>query len=260
MIRIKNSRQIEGIRRSCLLLSEVLEHLETIVTPGITTTDIDRIAREAIEKRGGRPAFLGYQGFPGSVCASVNEEVIHGIPSNRKLLEGDIVSIDCGIELDGYYSDSAVTVPVGTISDETVQLLSVTKDALEAGIAAARAGNRVNDISRAVFNTVHPFGYGVVRPYCGHGVGLDLHEDPQVPNYVGRGPNPRLKPGMVIAIEPMINLGGDDVDVLDDDWTVVTRDRSVSAHFEHTVLILKDRTDVLTRRRGSRQNRETVTE
>jgi methionyl aminopeptidase len=248
MIRIKTARQIAGIRESCHLLAEVLEHLERHVSPGMTTRQLDRIAQTEITAFGGRPAFLGYQGFPGALCTSVNEQVIHGIPGDRVLTEGDVVSIDCGIEYNGFYSDSAITVPVGTISRDVADLLDATRRSLEEGIAAAVAGNRVNDISRAVYRHVTPRNYGVVRPYCGHGVGLDLHEDPQIPNYVGRGPNPRLKPGMVIAIEPMVNLGGDDVDVLDDDWTVVTSDRSVSAHFEHTVAIFRDHTEVLTRR------------
>lgn len=248
MIRIKTARQIEGIRTSCHMLADVLELLEQHVAPGVTTQELDRIARMEISARGGRPAFLGYQGFPGALCTSVNDEVIHGIPGTRRLEEGDIVSIDCGIEYEGFYSDSAITVPVGTIAEETRTLLAVTRESLEAGIAAATAGARVNDVSRAVYRVISQHNYGIVRQYCGHGVGLAIHEDPQIPNYVGRGPNPRLKPGMVIAIEPMVNLGTDDVDVLDDEWTVVTGDRARSAHFEHTVAIFRDHTEVLTRR------------
>ena len=250
MIRIKTAKQIAGIRESCHLLADVLDTLEQQIQPGITTADLDRTARAEIAALGGRPAFLGYQGFPGALCTSVNEEVIHGIPGERVLHEGDVVSIDCGIEYNGYFSDSAITVPVGTVSDEVRALLDVTRRSPEEGIGAAVAGNRVNDVSRAVYRVVSEHNYGVVRPYCGHGVGLELHEDPQIPNYVGRGPNPRLKPGMVVAIEPMVNLGGDGVDVLDDEWTVVTEDRRVSAHFEHTVAIFRDHTEVLTRRRS----------
>lgn len=246
MIRLKNEKQLALIRESCQLLSMTLQKLRKLVEPGVTTGELDRWARREIESLGGRPAFLGYHGFPGALCTSVNEEVIHGIPSDRALREGDVLSVDCGIDYQGYYSDSAVSIPVGSVSPEVDQLLRVTEEALELGIEAAVAGNRVGAISRAIYDHVTAYGYGVVRPYCGHGVGLSLHEDPEVPNYVGRGPNPRLKPGMVIAIEPMINLGGDDVDVLDDDWTVVTTDRSVSAHFEHTVAILADRTEILT--------------
>ena len=248
MIRIKTARQMTGIRESCRLLAEVLEHLEGNVAPGVSTSELDRIARREIASRGGHPAFLGYQGFPGAICTSVNDEVIHGIPGERVLKDGDVVSIDCGIEYEGYFSDSAVTVPVGTVSSAVERLLEVTRKSLEEGIAAATAGKRVNDISRAVYRTISEHNYGVVRPYCGHGVGLAIHEDPQIPNYVGRGPNPRLKPGMVIAIEPMVNLGVDDVAVLDDDWTVVTDDGAISAHFEHTVAIFRDSTEVLTRR------------
>ncbi len=246
MIRLKNEKQLRGIRESCALLSETLQKLRPLVEPGVTTGDLDLWAREEIEGLGGRPAFLGYHGFPGALCTSVNEAVIHGIPSDRRLQEGDILSVDCGIEYNGFYSDSAVTIPVGNISQEIAKLMEVTREALDLGIQAAVVGNRVGDISRAIYDHVSQYGYGVVRPYCGHGVGLSLHEDPEVPNYVGRGPNPRLKPGMVIAIEPMINLGGDDVEVLEDDWTVVTADRSVSAHYEHTVAILADRTEILT--------------
>lgn len=250
MIRIKTAKQIAGIRESCHLLADVLDILESSIEPGVTTADLDRIARDEISRRGGRPAFLGYQGFPGALCTSVNEAVIHGIPGDRTLADGDVISIDCGIEYNGFFSDSAITVPVGTPTPEVQQLLSVTRASLEEGIAAAVAGNRINDVSRAVYRVISEHDYGVVRPYCGHGVGLELHEDPQIPNYVGRGPNPRFKPGMVVAIEPMVNLGGDDVDVLDDEWTVVTADRSVSAHFEHTVAIFRDHTEVLTRRRS----------
>lgn len=232
------------------MLSEVLEYLEGMVAPGVTTGELDAEARREIAALGGQPAFLGYQGFPGAICTSVNEEVIHGIPGQRRLQSGDIVSIDCGIVVDGYFSDSAVTVPVGECSPSTMELLRVTQFALEQGIAAVRKGNRVNDISRAVYQVIKEHNYGVVRPYCGHGVGLAIHEDPQIPNYVGRGPNPRLKSGMVIAVEPMVNAGVDEINVLDDEWTVVTADRKVSAHYEHTVAIFADHTEVLTRRRS----------
>jgi methionyl aminopeptidase len=250
MIRLKTTKQIRGIRESCHLLGEVLEYLEGIVAPGITTGELDDAARREIAALGGQPAFLGYQGFPGAICTSVNEEVIHGIPGPRRLQSGDIVSIDCGIVFNGFFSDSAITVPVGVCSASTMELLRVTQVALEQGIAAVRRGNRVNDISRAVFRVIKEHDYGVVRPYCGHGVGLAIHEDPQIPNYVGRGPNPRLKTGMVIAVEPMVNAGIDDIDVLDDEWTVVTADRKLSAHYEHTVAIFADHTEVLTRRRS----------
>lgn len=246
-MKLKSPKQIEIIRESGSILAGALKHLAKMVEPGVTLLDIDAECRTYLSARGVRPAFLGYMGYPAALCTSVNDEVIHGIPSRRKLVEGDVLSMDCGVDLDGFISDSAVTVPVGVVSDEVKKLLVVTQEALEAGIAAARPGGRVHDISRAVFEHVDQFGYGVVRPYCGHGVGFALHEEPQVPNYVSVGPNPRLKPGMVLAVEPMINLGGHDVDVLDDDWTVVTTDGSVSAHFEHTIAIRDDRVDVLTR-------------
>ncbi len=246
-MKLKNLKQIQRIRESGIILARTLQRLGEMIEPGLPLTEIDAKCRSLLQKAGARPAFLGYMGFPASLCVSVNEEVIHGIPGKRRLREGDVVSLDLGVDLDGFISDSAVTFPVGAVSPEVDQLLRVTREALANGIAAAHAGGRVQDISGAVFNSVQQYGYGVVKPYCGHGVGFAVHEEPQVPNYVSRGPNPRLKPGMVLAIEPMINLGTDDVEVLDDDWTVVTQDRSVSAHYEHTIAILEDRVEVLTR-------------
>ncbi|KGE73716.1 type I methionyl aminopeptidase [Spirochaeta lutea] len=246
MIIMKTPEQIEGIRTSCRLLTETFRVLRPHIKPGITPKKLDGIAYDFIVSHGGKPAFLGHHGFPGTLCTSVNEAVIHGIPDDRPLRDGDILSIDCGINLGGFFSDSAFTVPIGQVSPEISDLLTSTKESLFKGISQAMPGNRVKDISRAVYKHVHAKGYGVVRPYCGHGVGLYVHEDPQIPNYVGGGPNPRLKPGMVIAIEPMVNLGGDDVRVLPDDWTVVTRDGTPSAHFEHTVAILEDGPEILT--------------
>jgi methionyl aminopeptidase len=246
VIKIKSPKQIEGIRQSSRILVRVLKEVSSMVEPGITTKKLDARAREIIFDLQARPAFLGYMDFPAALCTSVDAEVIHGIPNDKPLRQGQIVSIDCGIDLNGYYSDSAVTVPVGDVSHQISQLLTDTRDSLQLGIDQAQVGNRVSDISRAIYRHNKQRGYGIVRPYCGHGVGLEIHEEPQVPNYVGNGPNPRLKKGMVIAIEPMINLGTDDVKVLNDDWTVVTRDGSTSAHFEHTVAILEDRTEVLT--------------
>ncbi len=246
MIKLKNGKQIDGIRSAGSVLSRILAELKAQVAPGVRTADLDATARELIGRLGGRAAFLGYMGFPAAICTSVNEAVIHGIPNGRKLRSGDIVSIDCGIELGGFYADAAVTVPVGTVAPDIEQLLQVTHESLYLGIEQARVGNRVNDISRAIYRCIKSRGYGVVRPYCGHGVGLAIHEDPQIPNYVGSGKNPRLKPGMVVAIEPMVNLGGDDVVLLDDDWTVVSSDRTVSAHYEHTVAILESGPEILT--------------
>ncbi len=217
-----------------------------MVRPGVRTRELDDAARSFIEAAGAKPAFLGYQGYPASLCVSVNEEVIHGIPGERLIREGDIVGLDCGIDLGGFFSDAAVTVPAGRISEEAARLLRVTRECLDLALAQARPGNRVHHISRAVYDHASAEGYGVVHQYCGHGVGFAPHEDPSVPNYVGPGPNPRLVPGMVLAIEPMINAGRAEVDVLKDQWTVVTRDRRLSAHYEHTVAILEGRTEVLT--------------
>ncbi len=246
MIRIKTQSQIEGIRASCELLSELLKLLTPMVQPGVSLLEIDKFAKDYIIHHKGYPAFLGFEGYPASLCLSVNETVIHGIPSNRKLVEGDIIGIDGGIILNGYYSDAAITLPAGKTTQEAEDLMRVTRECLELGIAQVKPGARIHDISRAVFSHATSHGYGVVRQYCGHGVGLEMHEDPQIPNYVSIGPNPRLMPGMVIAIEPMINAGKPDVKVLADDWTVVTMDKSLSAHYEHTVLVTETGHEVLT--------------
>jgi len=246
-MKLKNPKQIEHIRESGKILARTLEKLKLLVEPGITPLDIDAECRRILRRFDARPAFLGYMDYPAAICTSVNEAVIHGIPDNRKLRDGDVVGLDCGVEFEGFISDSAITVPVGRIRPEIGHLLRVTQEALELGIAAARPGGRIHDISRAIYRHVSQHNYGVVRPYCGHGVGFSVHEEPQVPNYVSSGPNPRLKPGLVIAVEPMINFGGDEVDVRSDDWTVFTVDGSVSAHFEHTIAIREDGVDVLTR-------------
>jgi methionyl aminopeptidase len=246
-LKLKNPTQIAKIKESGAILARTLHALGAMVVPGVTPVDIDMECRKLLRAAGAKPAFLNYNGFPASICVSVNEQVIHGIPTKRKFREGDVVGLDIGVDLDGYISDSAYTFPVGSVSTEIAELMQVTKEALELGIAAAKPMGRIHDISRAIYRHVRQHNYGVVRPYCGHGVGFDVHEEPQVPNYVSAGPNPRLKPGMVIAVEPMVNLGGDDVVVLDDDWTVITRDRSISAHYEHTIAVLEDRIEVLTR-------------
>lgn len=246
MLRLKNEEQIQGIRESCRLLSGLFAELRPLVREGVATRDLDDFARTYIQKAGGRPAFLGYNGYPASLCVSVNEEVIHGIPGPRRLRSGDIVGLDCGIDLGGYFSDAAITMPVGRVSADIEALLTTTRECLDRAIAAIRVGGRIHDISRAVYGHARSRGYGVVRQWCGHGVGFSPHEDPQVPNYVGVGPNPRIVPGMVLAVEPMINLGGDEVETLDDDWTVVTADGKPSAHFEHTVAILPEGPEVLT--------------
>lgn len=246
MIQLKSSKEINAIRDSSKILAEVHFELAKMIEPGIPTKELDAFAQQYIENRGGTPAFLGYMGYPATLNVSINEEVIHGIPGDRKLEEGDIVSMDCGVELGGYYSDMARTVPVGAISQDVEQLVSVTYESLYKGIEHVKVKNRIKDISRAIYDYVNQYGYGVVREYCGHGVGYSQHEEPQVPNYISRGANPRLKKGMVVAIEPMINLGGSEVEVLDDDWTVVTKDGSPSAHWEHTVAIFDDHTEILT--------------
>ncbi len=246
MIRIKNERQIDGIRKSCKALARLFRTLVPTVAEGMSTADIDAFCVEFIKKAGGKPAWYGEK-FPGAACISLNEEVIHGIPARDRIVKsGDLVSLDIGIDLGGFFSDAAVTVPIGTPTKADAALMETTRRCLEAGIAACRAGNRISDISRAVFEIANGAGYGVVYEYCGHGVGLSVHEDPQIPNVPERGPNPRIVPGMVLAIEPMINMGTADVDLLDDGWTVVTSDRKKSCHMEHTVAVFTDHTEVLT--------------
>jgi methionyl aminopeptidase len=246
MIRLKNEREIAGIRESGRLLATTLEELKKMVAEGITTRELDSFARSWIESHGGKPAFLGYMNYPASLCVSLNNEVIHGIPGSRKLRPGDIVSIDLGVDLNGYFSDAAITIPVGATSKKRERLMQVTRECLERGVAQAVPGNRISDISRSIFEHAAENSFGVVREYCGHGTGFAMHEDPQVPNYIGGGPNPRLKEGMVLAIEPMINAGTGDIELREDGWTVVTADGADSAHFEHTVAVLRDRMEILT--------------
>lgn len=246
MIIIKSSREIDKIRVSGKIVAEVLEDLKKKVSPGIRTKDLDRLAEELIKKKGGIPAFKGYRGFPSTACISVNDEIVHGLPSERVLEEGDIVKIDIGVIRDGYYGDAAISMPVGEITEEAKRLLAVTEESLYKAIDKAVAGNRVSDISCAVQNFVEAAGYSVVREYVGHGIGRSLHEDPPVPNYGDAGKGPRLKSGMVLAIEPMVNTGSGDLFVLDNGWTAVTKDKSLSAHFEHTVAINDDSPFILT--------------
>lgn len=247
MIRIKNEKQINGIRKSCKLLAALYEELIPIVKEGVSTGDIDEYCKQFIKAHGGTPAWYS-ENFPGAACISINEEVIHGIPSKRRIIKsGDIVSLDIGINLDGYISDSAKTIGVGKISSREAELIEVTRKSLYAGIEACRKGNRIGDISRAVYDVARSAGFGVVYEYCGHGVGLDVHEDPNVPNVPStRGPNQRIVPGMVLAIEPMITMGTDDVELLADGWTVVTADNSKACHIEHTVAVFEDHTEILT--------------
>ncbi|GHV87526.1 methionine aminopeptidase [Spirochaetia bacterium] len=248
MIRLKNEKQIDGIRTSCKLLSAMYRELIPQVKPGVETIELDRWVQAWIKKAGGKPVFLGVgdrkNPYPAAICISINNEVIHGIPSKRKIKNGDLVSLDCGIDLGGFISDQAVTVEAGQVSDELHALNVTTRECLYKGIAAAKAGDRLLQISRAVQAHALAHNYGIVRQWCGHGVGFDLHEDPQVPNYP-HGPNPRMTGGFVIAIEPMINLGTGDVETLEDGWTVVTADDRHSAHWEHTIAIFADHTEIL---------------
>ena len=251
MIRLKTEKQIDGIRKSCKMLSAMYREFVPLVKPGIETIEIDKWVRDWIRKAGGTPVFLGYSQskntapYPAAICISINDEVIHGIPSKRKIREGDLVGLDCGIELDGFISDQAVSVEAGKVPKEVHDLNVCTRECLDRGIAAVKAGDRLLQISRAVESHAKARGYGIVRDYCGHGVGLALHEDPQVPNYP-HGPNPRMGNGMVFAIEPMISLGSGAVEVLEDEWTVVTSDDTVCAHWEHTVAIFNDKVEILT--------------
>ncbi|MBP5568482.1 MAG: type I methionyl aminopeptidase [Treponema sp.] len=246
MIRIKTEEEIAGIRKSCHVTADMFNELIPKIHAGMSTYEIDKLFEKYITSHGGTPAWW-LEDFPGSVCISINEEVIHGVPSKKRIVQnGDLVSLDVGINLNGYISDTTHSLIIGKASPEVVQLKKVTEECLKAGIEACKVGNRISDIANAVYSIADAHRYGVVYDYCGHGVGLDVHEDPSVPNCPFRGANPRIKPGMVLAIEPMINLGVPDVDLLDDGWTVVTCDGEVSCHEEHTVAVYEDHTEVLT--------------
>ncbi|MBI3583387.1 MAG: type I methionyl aminopeptidase [Nitrospinae bacterium] len=247
MIILKSRHEIEKMKISNGIVAGVLEEITKKIRVGVTTIELDRLAESVILKKGGTPAFKGYRGYPNSLCISINEQVVHGIPSNRRLKEGDLVSIDLGVYHDGYYGDAAVTVGVGEITDEAKRLLDATQKALYIGIEKATAGNHLSDISNAVQMYVEGEGFSVVRAFVGHGIGTSLHEEPQVPNFGEAGKGPLLKSGMVLAIEPMVNAGVNDVEVLEDDWTVVTADGSLSAHFEHTVAITDNGVEILTK-------------
>ncbi len=240
MVILKSRPEIEKMRKSNAIVAAILEELRKKIRPGVKTIELDRLSEELALKKGARPAFKGYRGYPYSLCTSVNSEVVHGMPSERELKEGDIVSLDFGILNDGYYGDAAVTVPVGEITPGARKLLKITEEALYRGIAAVKAGNRIGDISAAIQGHVEAAGYSVVRDLVGHGIGKNLHEDPQVPNYGSSGRGIELKPGMVFAIEPMVNEGAYRVEILRDGWTVVTADGKLSAHFEHSVAITEN--------------------
>jgi methionyl aminopeptidase len=248
VVTLKSPREIEKMRRSGKITSRVLAQLMQTVRPGITTAELDDIAEREIRASGGIPTFKGYNGFTGSICASVNDEVVHGIPGSRALRDGDLLSIDIGTTLDGYVSDSAVTVPVGTISAEARRLLDVTQECLTVGIAQMQRGRHLGDIGAAVQAHAERNGYGVVRELVGHGVGTAMHEEPQVPNYGEAGTGLELRPGLVLAIEPMMTQGGPKVKILGDGWTVVTADGKLAAHFEHTIAVTEDGPRVLTLR------------
>lgn len=239
------------MRKAGQLVGRVLRDLREMVKPGLPTIELNRYAEKTIRAAGAVPTFLGYHGFPHSICISINDQVVHGFPSDRRLESGDIVSIDCGATLDGYVGDAAITVPVGEISPEVRELLAVTEQSLCKAIEQARVGNRLYDISFAVQSHCEPFGYGIVRNYCGHGIGTQMHEDPQVPNYGKPGTGPKIRAGWALAIEPMINLGTHDVRVKKDGWTVVTKDGRPSAHFEHTIAVTEAGPEILTSLNGS---------
>jgi methionyl aminopeptidase len=246
MIEYKSPREIEKIRKAGRVVAEILDLISENVKPGVTTRKLDSLAAEHFKKRKARSAFLGYQGFPAGICVSVNDEVVHGIPGDRELVEGEIVSVDVGAIVDGYFGDSARSFTVGTVNGEAKRLLSVTKEALKRGINTCVIGNRLGDLSSAIQSYVEAEGFSVVRDLVGHGIGKKMHEEPQVPNFGESGAGIELKEGLVIAIEPMINAGGYKVRVLSDRWTVVTDDGSLSAHFEHTVAVTSNGPEILT--------------
>ena len=247
-ITIKSSKELQYMELAGSIVGSALTLLKKSVEPGITTKELDTIAYKEITNLGANPTFKGYRGFPASICASVNEEIVHGIPGKRVLKDGDIIKMDVGATINGFIGDAAVSVAVGTVSLDAKQLMDATEESLKKGIDAAQPGNRVGDIGTAVQTYGESLGYGVVREFVGHGVGRHLHEEPQVPNYrdPSKGPGPILKPGMCIAIEPMFNIGGWETHILDDDWTVVTKDGTLSSHFEHTIAITDDGPKILT--------------
>ena len=248
MIVCKSPAEIERMRAANQLVARILDELSQMVAPGVSTADLDAAAESKVRAAGAEPAFKGYRGYPATLCASLNEQVVHGIPHRAPMKSGDIISLDMGVKLDGYYGDSAVTVPVGTVREDVQSLLRVTQEALEKGIAQVRIGGRISDIGHAIQKHVEAHGFSVVREFVGHGIGASLHEEPQIANYGEPGRGPRLAEGMTLAIEPMVNLGKPAVKVLSDGWTAVTRDGSLSAHFEHTVAVTKDGPLVLTMR------------
>lgn len=247
MVHYKTGSEIDKIRKASQIVAKTLEKLSQHVEPGITTRELDQIAESEIRKEGGIPAFKGYRGFPATLCVSINEEIVHGIPSRRKLKEGDLVSLDLGAIWEDFYGDAARSFPVGKMKEQAEKLMRVTEESLMLGIEQARPGKRLGDIGFAVQKHAEDHGFSVVRDFVGHGIGRNLHEDPQVPNYGKPGSLPRIKAGMVLAIEPMICAGGYEVEILEDNWTAVTRDRSLAAHFEHSVAVTEEGPVILSR-------------
>ena len=248
MIIIKNSQQIEYMKRAGKVVSDTLARIEEVIKPGISTVEIDKLAEKIILKQGAKPSFKGYSGFPASICASVNDEVVHGIPNTRILQDGDIISIDCGAMLDGYHGDAARTFAVGKISLQAAKLIKVTEESFFQGVKKAIIGNRLTDISYEIQKYIESFGFSVVRDYVGHGIGRSIHEEPEIPNFGRPGRGPKLVRGMVLAIEPMVNMGKYNVKTLQNEWTVVTADGSLSAHYENTIAILDEGPEILTMR------------
>jgi methionyl aminopeptidase len=247
MIILKSPEEIEKLAQSCYIVGKTIEYLKDMIKPGITTKELDNFAEDYIRSNNAIPAFKGYRGYPASICTSVNNEIIHGIPSERRLEEGDIMGIDLGVHKDGFYGDAAYTFSIGEIEPRVEKLLKVTEESLYIGINNARAGNRVSDISCAIQKHIESNGFAVVRAFVGHGIGRDLHEEPQIPNFGTPGRGPRLKVGMTLAIEPMVNEGSYEVMILDDKWTAVTVDGKLSAHFEHTIVVTSDEPQILTK-------------
>ena len=246
-IHLKNASELDGMRTSCRMTAEVLGRVAEAVQPGVSTGELDELAKKIIMGMRARPSFLGYHGYPGAMCISVNDEVIHGIPGKRVIMPGDLVSLDVGVFYNGFHGDSATTVMVGVTDSDVIRLVEATRRALSVGLTMVRPGARLSDVSHSIESTVKAAGCSVVREFVGHGIGRELHEDPQIPNFGAPGHGPVLRPGMTLAIEPMVNLGRPEVSVLDDEWTVVTRDGLASAHFEHTVAVLEDGMEILSK-------------
>lgn len=247
MIVLKGDREIAEIREAGRIVAVTLNKLRKTSKVGITTSELDKIARDEIIRHGGKPAFKNYKGFPANICVSINEVVVHGIPSDRKLKDGDILSLDVGVKYKDHFADAAITVPLGAVTDRAKDLIKVTEDALLNGINQAWPGSKLTDISHNIQTYVETHGFSVVRAFVGHGIGKKLHEAPEIPNYGSPNRGPTLEPGIVLAIEPMVNAGTFDVEILEDGWTVVTRDRELSAHFEHTIVVTKDGPEILTK-------------